>query len=124
AEYLKAKTMDTPLDNDHIRFSLLVVVGVVTGVYLVFNESSRILQVAAALVSLLLAAYLHILSARTGLMALYLFILIVLVVLLIRSGRKKVMLYIVAGMLILPAVAWFAFPTFQNRVRYMMYDLQ
>ena len=122
--YLRAKSIPTPLENDHIRFSLLVCAGVITTVLLCFTNSNKKLRTALIILAIFFATYLHILSARTGLAGLYIFLVLGMIALIIRSGSRKLIAAVIAAAIILPAAAWWLMPTFQNRVRYMMYDLQ
>lgn len=119
--YLRAKVMATPLQNDHVRYSLLVGIGVITSTFLYLQQKSgRGLMIAAGIFFIL---YLHILSARTGLAALYIFLVAaVACVLFVRRPPRRA--FILPTLLVLlPLLAWFALPTFQNRIRYFLYDL-
>ncbi|HEX2606319.1 MAG TPA: O-antigen ligase family protein [Flavisolibacter sp.] len=118
--YLRAKTLPVPFENDHVRFSWIVSIAAVTTIYLTgqYNGARRWLTV---LMALCFAAYLHILSARTGLLDFYLFLCGYLVHLLF-SNRRKTTLIIACVLVILPLLAWWLLPTFQNRVKYFIYD--
>src|SRR5579875_3727712 len=74
--YLKAKSILTPLENDHVRFSLLVCIAVIACVALykeMMLKSRKIILVAAGIFFII---YLHVLVARTGLFAFYIFLLL------------------------------------------------
>jgi len=71
--YLKAKTLPTPLEDDHVRFSWLVSIAIVTAAFLIYTSKNKAARFAMIFLSLLLIIYLHILSARTGLISLYFF---------------------------------------------------
>jgi hypothetical protein len=68
--YLKAKIIATPLDNDHVRFSLVVCIAVITASFLIKHAGQRIEKNLLAGIVVFCIAYLHILSARTGLVCL------------------------------------------------------
>jgi O-antigen ligase len=118
--YLRAKTIPTPLDDDHVRFSWLVSLAVITIVLLLDKFPVKRKAVLMALL-VIPVVYLHLLSARTGLMMLYVFGL----AFALYKARKKprLSLLIIAALAILLLTGWFCFPTFQNRIRYNLYDL-
>ncbi len=122
AAYLKAKTMPVPLGGDHIRFSWLVAIAVIIALLSSVTETNSRIKILLLLAALWLAIYLHILAARTGLFALYLFIPAFIIFYL--SGKKKMPFAIatISISLLLAIVAWFYFPTFQNRFKYLRYN--
>jgi O-antigen ligase len=120
--YLKAKTLPTPLENDHVRFSWLVCMAVIFSVYVIEKLKLKTARFLLACLSLFYVAYLHILSARTGLFSLYIFGgLLVFRWLFSKENRKPAFLLLIL-ILLMPLIAWLFFPTFQNRVRYIVYD--
>ncbi|MFN2437654.1 MAG: O-antigen ligase family protein [Chitinophagaceae bacterium] len=122
AGYLKAKTILTPLDNDHVRFSWMAAVGFLLS--LVFLQIHKKYKIVFALLALWLAVYLHILAARTGLISLYIILFFFLVRFLFQK-RKGINSLIIAFALIgLPLLAWLTLPTFQNRIKYFIYDFR
>jgi hypothetical protein len=121
--YLKAKLIDTPLDNDHVRFSWLVVIGVIVNSILWLKSKSRWWKVILLLIILSLVLYLHLLAARTGLVCLYIFAIGSIVYLLRITANKKWIISLAVLLVIAGITAWFAFPTLQNRYRYFKYDL-
>ena len=118
-DYLKAKLMATPLENDHIRFSWLVAAGTLLSLQL-WKDSVGRERILLGLMAIVFSIYLHLLAARMGLACLYM-VLLVYAVQWVRQRRKAYMFLLV--ILLLPLLAWLAFPTFQNRIRYMIYDI-
>jgi O-antigen ligase len=118
--YLKAKTIPVPLEGDHVRFSWLVCVGLIVALLLL--TKANWLKIILLLLAAWFIVYLHILAARTGLFACYLFIIAFAFYKLFSTERKKLSLVIIVAGLLLPVVAWFYFPTFQNRFKYLRYD--
>ena len=122
ASYLRAKVMTVDMDDDHVRYGW-----VLSGIYawllhlLVGNElSGRFQRNAAAACLAVLAAFLHLLSSRTGLMGLYLSTAIV-----VAFHRRKAVAKAIAGLLLIaPAAAWWLMPTFRNRIRFGIWDFQ
>jgi O-antigen ligase len=121
--YLKAYTIETPLGNDHVRFSLLVVIAILTIVLLLtvsgknFKQSTRILLLGLALINII---YLHVLAVRTGLICLYVGSFIFLIWLLSQHKRKTFFWLILV--FLLPVASYFIFPTFKNKIHYLKYD--
>lgn len=118
--YLRAKTIPTLLDGDHVRFSWLVCLAVITAVLLLDKFPVRRKAVLTILL-IIPVIYLHILSARTGLVMLYVFGL----AFACYKVRKKprLSLLVMGALALLLLAGWFCFPTFQNRIRYNLYDL-
>ena len=120
--YLKAKVMPTPFENDHVRYSLVVCIGVLCTMMLALRETKAAIKTALVLISVFFIIYLHILSARTGLVALYLLLLSGLIFLLFSYRKTKLSLYLMLIAIAMPLLAWWILPTFQNRIRYVLYD--
>ncbi|MBD0333099.1 MAG: hypothetical protein ICV66_10615, partial [Chitinophagaceae bacterium] len=68
--YLRAKSILTPLKDDHVRFSWLVSVAVII-CFVLLEHTSKLFRSIAWTFILTFAVYLHILAARTGLISLY-----------------------------------------------------
>lgn len=122
ASYLKAKTIPTPLENDHVRFSWLVSVAVIGCFFFSHFFPQKKMRIALFSLAAFFAVYLHILSARTGLGSLYLFLLLYAGWLLLKKRKKKTALLFAALFVLLPLLAYVFVPTFQNRIRYLVYD--
>jgi len=116
--YLKAKTLVTPLKNDHVRFSWLVAAGALLCAFLMHHQKRLFFLLTVVLVWLVV--YLHLLSVRTGLFSFY----IMLGGYALWYGRKNVFksFWLLGLLLLLPLLAYLALPTFQNRVKYFIYD--
>lgn len=121
-EYLKAQTIPTPLNDDHVRFSWLVSIAAILATMLWTSTRHRTTQILLILGWLLFAVYLHILSARTGLLILYVFTICFLVYSL--RARAQQAIWVVITLLMVAVASWSLLPTLKNRVRYNLYDLQ
>jgi hypothetical protein len=120
--YLKAKSIPTPFENDHVRFSWVVAVSAAS-ILLVLPKFSKLIHKLLLIVAVIFfVTYLHILSARTGLACFYFFVLIYCLYSIFHSGNKKVLYVLMIALLLMPVIAWLTIPTFQNRVRYIIYD--
>jgi O-antigen ligase len=118
--YLRAKTLPTPLDDDHVRFSWLVSIAVVCGTLLIRMTISKRTKLVAALLLLLLVIYLHVLSARTGLILTYFFFLCFAFYLAVQ--QRKYFFIILAALIVVAVTSWWSFPTLRNRIKYVVYD--
>lgn len=126
AGYLKASTIQTPLGNDHVRFSLLVTIGILNAAFLLFKKGNRQGKVVTGLLIftiLFFISYLHVLAVRTGLMCFYIGLFGFIVWLAWTQRNKKRYTWILSLVFLLPVISYFVIPTFQNRVKYLMYDL-
>ena len=125
ADYLKAHTIETPMGNDHVRFSLIVAIAILTSGFLFIRrkEHKQWISVLFVVTSVIFIAYLHILAVRTGLACFYLgsFFLIIWLVWRRKNNSRYFLLLILV--MVLPAIAYFTLPTFRNRVSYLRYDL-
>ncbi len=125
ANYAKGQVFETPIN--HIRFSLLVVLAVASGFYLIGNPSSRLMEWrkwALGLGILIMAATLHIIAVRSGLLCFYL--------LLAYSwfrfyfNRKRILqgLGLLLVCLVIGFLAVQYVPTLNNRVKYTLWSLE
>ncbi len=121
--YNFSHTLRTPLYNSHIHFSAAVAAGIVFGAA-GFRLCKKSWQ-KAVLVAVLtfMAAYLHLLASKTGLVMLYLFI----GMLVVRAAVRGRLLVSVGLLLACAACAWAALhfiPTLQSRANYVAYTWQ
>lgn len=124
ADYLKAKILITPLQNDHVRFSWMIFVAVLLSFYLFVKQKENSLKWLWLIIAVGLVIFLHLLVARTGLISFYIAVLITAIYLLIVKANKKQGLVLLLLIFLFPVLAWFALPSFQNRVRYLLYDFE
>jgi O-antigen ligase len=121
--YLRAQTIATPLENDHIRFSWLVSVAII-GCFLLWQKNQqKKTQIMLTGFAVFFVIYLHVLAARMGLFCFYLFLLLFGLWLLFKTKSTKDSLVVWALLLLFPLLAWFILPTFQNRIKYVVYDI-
>lgn len=127
--YLRAKSMLTPLENDHVRFSWLVCVGILLAGWLcsIKRKESKLFSCSLAIIAFWLIIFLHILAARTGLISFYIMATGTVGWLFFKKPgpiavagyyRLAILMVVIA----LPFVAYKVIPTFQNRVKYFLYD--
>jgi O-antigen ligase len=123
--YLRAKTMLTPLDNDHVRFSWLISIGILLSAWIAVKnrKTNRTIFKVFLIAVLWLTLFLHILAVRTGLIGFYL-MLIGLLTWMSFSKRWNGYSWLLIGLLcsLLPT-AYHLFPTLKNKIDYFNYDI-
>jgi O-antigen ligase len=111
----------------HIQFSILLAMSTVLGVYLLLHRKSWNLsafnKTFIGIISLLNFVFLHILSARTGLLALYFGLIMILIPALIKMPLKSKIISILAGLL-LPVLILSASSSLRNRLRNTAADFE
>jgi len=122
-QYLRAKLIPTPLENDHVRYSLIVTIAIMCLAVLMQAYILPKKRFIPVVLLALLIVYLHILSARTGLISLYIFLVLALFYMVFKHNKTRLFIVLPILILAMPVAAWFLFPTFQNRIRYNLYDL-
>ena len=116
-DYLKAKVMKVAVYDDHVRYSWLLVIGYS---WLLYDLLKGIIQKRwiAVLALVLFGIYIHLLAAKTGLIGFYV------VNLLAILYHKNFRLPGLAVLILLPVLAWFLVPSFQNRLKFVWWDFQ
>lgn len=121
--FLVGKSIPTPYN--HIRYSLLTAFAIIAGIHLVQDrfylkwkwEKSLIIFCTTFLFILI-----HILSVRSGLLALYLALFYLIIRLTIVYKKYKTGLAILASLVLLPYIVYRTVPSFKNKVDYSIYD--
>jgi O-antigen ligase len=121
--YLKAQVFDTPFDNDHVRFSWLVSAAVICCFLLIKWADRKIVKVLIYILATFFIVYLHLLSARTGLICTYIFLITYVIRQILIQKRSKALFLVVIILISIPFIAWIAIPTFHNRIAYIHYDI-
>ena len=120
----RGKAMPTP--SNHIRFSLCVALAILAGGTLVqqgFYWRGRWERGLLALCTGLLFAFIHLLSVRSGLLALYLALAYLVLYWIYRSKHWLLGGAIGLALLALPYTAYRTLPSFQSKIDYMRWDL-
>lgn len=119
----QGRPMPTP--RNHIRFSLILALGVIAAFllyqvrfYFKYQWESKALLAAAIFLFLMI----HLLSVRSGLAALYLAIFILAIRYVWQTGRYGVGLAVGVSMLLIPVMAYQTIPSFQAKVAYVRYE--
>ncbi len=124
--YLKAKTIITPLQNDHVRFSWMVSIASLLAGWLCWKkrDQSKLIASILFIVAVWLIVFLHILAARTGLFSFYIIMLGVIGWLVFKKLKPIYGAGVLMILIALPLAAYFILPTFHNRVKYFLYDFE
>lgn len=125
--HLMAKGHPMPTPMNHIRYSLLLALSIIGGVYLILQRFywkypwERYLIIG---LTLGLFAFAHILSVRSGLVTLYMALLILSLWYVIRTGRMWYGILTLVVLISLPLLAYEHIPSFRAKARYSIYDVE
>ena len=120
-----SKAVPTP-NKDHIRFSLLLCIGVFTGIATLRNSAALLGRLERYLVVgiiFFLIATLHILSVRSGLLALYIGMLVLAVQIIVQHRRFLFATCILISLVIAPVLAYYTFPSFRAKLKLTQHNL-
>ncbi len=124
ALYRLSKTLPTPAENDHIRFSMAIVIALL--LWLKLEEwksgSSLIIKWSCRVAAAWFVIYLHLIGAKTGLVGLYIAVLPLFIWQLYRTEKKQIATAALAAVLCLPVAAYHSIPTFRIRLQYVMFE--
>lgn len=123
AAYGFSKVIPTPFKNDHIRFSLAVVMSICFCADLFLKHTNLFIRILISFVILVDIAYLHILSAKTGIVAFYLVALIAVIQVIFSTKFRKLGVASLFVLAILPFVMYLIFPSFKNKIGYIRYSI-
>ncbi len=121
----RGKPMPTP--RNHIRYSLLVGVSIIGGIYLIReqyfikNPKERYLIVG---LTIFLFLYIHLLSVKSGILCLYVALGMLCLQYIFLSKKYLFGFLLIVGLVSLPVVAFMTIPSFQHKLTYMHYDLK
>lgn len=113
--------------NEHIRYSLFLCMGVASWAYLLIDDfmpDNKWFQILAWSSIGFLVLLVHIMSVRSGWLALYLLGFFFMFRYLILSKKYHLGLLLLAGILTAPIIAYRTIESVQNKINYMVYDLK
>lgn len=121
----QGKPMPTP--RNHIRYSLLVGVSIIGGLYLIkeqyFFKNPKERYFIISLTAFLFL-YIHILSVKSGILCLYVALGILCLQYIYLSKKYLFGMIIMVGLISLPVIAFMTIPSFKQKLTYMQYDLK
>lgn len=115
-----------PTPGNHIRLSLLLAYGVVSGLLLFRSLSAKRSSPGrwwVGAVVVVLFVFMHILSVRSGLAVLYGALLVLLVYEVLQRGRWKLAVVGLVVLVSVPVLAYKMVPSFYNKINYAKYEL-
>lgn len=112
--YLQSKIMPGPIH--HIRFSLLTVFAVYLCYYCVQQGTSKAEQIILSVIGIFFIVFLHIYSVRSGLLSLYVVIVILLANYVIRTRNIKNLLIAIVSIVIIAGGSILLSPTLKNKI--------
>ncbi len=121
ADYLRGKSLPTPLGNDRVRFSWLIV-AVLWWLLMQWERATPQKRWWILALGLFFVLYLHVLAVRIGLVCFYLLAGFVLLRQGVQLRHRRTVLVLLALLFILPFVLYRTLPTFRARVDYIRYD--
>jgi len=118
-----SKLIPTPFKNDHIRFSIAVVMSICFCVDLFSRQKNLWAKIGLVVVVLIDVLYIHILAAKTGILSFYLVTLLFIIYMLFSLEYKKMGIIILFISLTLPFIMYALFPSFKNKIGYIRYTI-
>ncbi len=118
--YKESRVVSTLSLGDHIRISWATLISCIFALYILL-KSSGLKKTILIVYIIFQVAFLHILGSKTGLISLYLTVLILLVYSLY-GAKKWYLLIILPIMALLPLLAYKTIPSFQQRINFIKYD--
>lgn len=124
--YNFSRPLPTTKYNDHIRFSISLVLTLVMMFYLLFDKQVPLIKrgtkVFLILSSILFIIYLHVLAAKSGLLCLYIVLLVYGFFMLWKRSSRLALCFGLA-ILAMPVAAYYLVPTFKKKVHYVKYEI-
>ena len=115
-----------PTPTHHTRYSIMVAMAVLATIVLNISDIklSVVYRRVSIMVGIILFIFLHVLSIRSGLLALYSGTFLLGVIYLIKVKRILLLVFFVMGLIAIPFIAYHTVTSFYNKVHYTMYDLK
>lgn len=121
-DYKVAKVISIGFYSDHIRISVFIALSCILALYEIFENSiKKVEKIILITYVCFQVIFLHFLVARTGLIALYVAMTIFFSYRLIKYNYKTI-IYLFAALIILPVMSMKLFPSFYNRIGFIMWD--
>ena len=121
----EGRNVPTPIN--HIRYSLLLAYTIIVGFYLYRVKHVYKWPKESALIlgfSFFLFGFIHLLSVRSGLLALYFALLVLLLQFIVQSKRFILGAALLVSIILLPIIAYKTVPSFYEKINYTRYNLE
>ena len=123
AGYSFSQVIPTPFKNDHIRFSLAVVLGIFLSVDLWLRHHNTISRILLTIFILYAVIYLHILSVKTGIFVFYINSFLFLLKIIFQKKYRKAGTFYLVVLIALPFIMYLVSPSFRNKISYVQYSI-
>jgi len=123
AKYKVSKVIHVLSFRDHIRISWATVISCLLAFYLILTVKQKRLSWFLSVYIIFQIVFLHILGAKTGLICLYLTI-IILSWYLFKGRSRLILLFIIPIVLALPVIAYKTIPSLEQRFNFIKYDFE
>lgn len=123
AAMLQGQPMPTP--GNHIRFSVLLAYGMISGGYLIsqqFYYRYRWERPVIISMTIFLFLFSHLLSVRSGLVVTYIMLGVMAIYLAFRIQRYWIGLAVITLLVCMPLAGYYYLPSFRAKIQYMLYD--
>jgi O-antigen ligase len=121
--YKVSKVIPVLSFGDHIRISWATVISCLLALYLLTETNSRFSKVSLGVYIIFQMIFLHLLGSKTGLISLYLTLMILALYTL--KGKAKWLIILIAPLiLLLPLIAYKTIPSFEQRFNFIKYDFE
>lgn len=121
--YGVAHVIPTPFKNDHIRFSLAVVLSICFTIDFMIRFQQKWLRPGLILLLIYQVLYLHILSAKTGILLFYILAFCFLCYLISQKPYRNFAIASLFALLILPIIMYSISTSFRNKISYVRYSI-
>lgn len=116
----QGKAIPTPIS--HIRYSLCLAIAVITGIYLFSRTSKFYVRWGAFFIALYLFGVMHLLSVRSGLLALYVALAFLLLYFILNTKRYMLGIALLVGLISIPIIAINTVPSLKHKLDYTLWD--
>jgi len=123
AGYGLSKVLPTPFKNDHIRFSLAVTLSISFSVYFISRYSNKIILIFSAFAIIYAIIYLHILAAKSGLLAFYMISFLFLIKLVLKKKYRVHASILLFSLIAIPVIMYYTSSSFKNKLYYIQYSI-
>jgi len=122
--YNYSKVIPTPFKNDHIRYSIAVLLSIIFCVEIYRHQKNNFLKLVLLLIVFYDILFLHILSAKTGLLAFYIVAFIFILKLITAPKYRLIGLGSLLSIVLLPFLMYQFSSTFKAKLHYVKYSYE
>lgn len=122
--YSFSKVIPTPFKNDHIRYSISVLLSIIFCIEIYRHQKNNLLKIGLLLIVFYDILFLHILSAKTGLLAFYLVAFIFIFKLITIKKYRVIGFGSLLSIILLPFLMYQFSSTFKAKSHYVKYSFE